>query len=52
VTLDLQDNNVLLRVMKILLFGQRARRRSARVLNKVPREGPSHRRVAVGRREI
>jgi hypothetical protein len=51
VALGLQDCSVYLRVMRILLFGQRARRRSARVLDKVPRWGPSHSRVAMGERE-
>jgi hypothetical protein len=42
-----------LRVMRIFLFGQRERRRSTRVHDKVPRWGPSHsERVAVGRRGI
>jgi hypothetical protein len=43
----------ILRVMRIFLFGQRERRRSTRVHNRVLRGGPSHReRVAVGRRGI
>jgi hypothetical protein len=49
--LDLQANNMLQRVRRILLFMQRERRRSVRVLDRVPREGPSHNRVVVGRRE-
>jgi hypothetical protein len=42
---------VYMRVMRIFLFGQRARRRPARVLDRVPREGPNHNKEAVGERE-
>jgi hypothetical protein len=41
----------LLRVMRTLLCGLRARRRPTEVLDRVPREGPNHNRVAVGKRE-
>jgi hypothetical protein len=47
----LPDNNRHCRVMRTLLCGLRARRRPTKVLDKVPREGPNHNRVAVGRRE-
>jgi hypothetical protein len=46
-----QDNSGLPRVMRTLLCGLRARRRLIEVLDRVPREGPNHNRVAVGRRE-
>jgi hypothetical protein len=50
---SLHDNNIYLRVTWILLFGQRARKRSTRVHDRVPRGGPSLReRVSVGRRGI
>jgi hypothetical protein len=50
---SLLDNNGYIRVMRIFLFGQRARRRLTRVLNRVPSLGPSHReRAVVGRRDI
>jgi hypothetical protein len=39
------------RVMRTLLCGLRARRRPTEVLDRVPREGPNHNRVAVGKRE-
>jgi hypothetical protein len=49
----LLDNNKHCRVMRILLFGQRARRRSTREVDRVPSLGPRHReRALVGRREI
>jgi hypothetical protein len=51
-SLDLQDNNILQRVIRVLVFGQRVRRRSERVLDMVPRWGASHMRVAVNIREI
>jgi hypothetical protein len=37
--------------MRTFLFGIMERRRMTEVLDKVPREGPNHRRVVVGRRE-
>ena len=39
------SNNRLVRVRRIFLFGQRARRRPAGVVGKVPRLGAYHRRV-------
>jgi hypothetical protein len=52
-TQRLLDSSEHLKVMRIFLFGQRARRRSARVHDQVPSLGPSHRERAVaGRREI
>jgi hypothetical protein len=48
--MDIQGNNICLRGMRILLFGQRERRILGRVLDRVPREGPNHKRVVVGRR--
>jgi hypothetical protein len=50
---SLHGINGYLRVVRILLFGRRARGRPTRVLDRVPRGGPSHReRVAMGRRGI
>jgi hypothetical protein len=48
---SLQDNNKYLKVMRTLLCGLRAIRRLTKVLDRVPREGPNHNRVAVGKRE-
>jgi hypothetical protein len=51
------NSNRLVRVRRILLFGQRARRRSAVGVDRVPSLGPHHRgveeeRAVVVRREI
>jgi hypothetical protein len=40
--LDSSSSNRLVRVRKILLFGQRARRRSTMGVDKVPSLGPHH----------
>jgi hypothetical protein len=53
--LDSNNSNSQFRVMRTLLFGQRARRRPTVEVGKVPSLGPHHREeraaAAVGRRE-
>jgi hypothetical protein len=48
---SLQDNNIYIRVMRTFLYGLRARRRPTKMLDRVPRKGPNHNRVVVGKRE-
>ena len=48
---DNKDNNGYIRVMRTLLCGLRERRRPTEVLDRVPRAGPNHIRVVVGKRE-
>jgi hypothetical protein len=50
--IDIHAKNMFQRVRRIFLFIQRERRRRVRVLDMVLREGLSHIRVVMGRREI
>jgi hypothetical protein len=47
----LQDNNKYIREMRTFVCGLRERRRPIEVLDRVPRKGRNHNRVAVGKRK-